>query len=167
MSPFPAWLRSLLGLLFFFVVTFLAAAAGVTASMNAPDVYAKIVQPSWAPPAWLFGPVWSALYCMMAVAAWLVWRKREDFLVDLCLSVYLVHLIFQGLWSWLFFAWGRADFAMFDILLLWLMIAWMIIVFWRISRIAAVLMIPYLLWVTFASVLNGTLWFLNGSVLPQ
>ena len=167
MTRYPTWLRSLLGMLFFFVVTFLAATAGVITSVKAPEVYTKIVQPSWAPPAWLFGPVWSALYCMMAVAAWLVWRKREDFRVDLCLGVYLVHLVIQGLWSWLFFAWGRADVAMFDILLLWLMIVWMIIVFWRISRIAAVLMIPYLLWVTFASVLNGTLWFLNGAVLPQ
>lgn len=167
MDKFPLWARSVLGLLFFGVVTWLAATAGILASLKAHVIYAQIIQPSWAPPAWLFGPVWTLLYCLMAIAAWLVWQKRKCSRVNRCLGVYLAHLVFQGLWSWLFFAWGRADLAMIDILLLWMMIVWMVLAFRQISRVAAWLMVPYLLWVSFASLLNGVLWYLNGAVLPQ
>ena len=167
MSTPPPRSTSLLAFLLFFAVTWLAAVIGILCSQNAPIMYGKIVQPSWAPPAFLFGPVWTTLYCFMAIAAWLVWRQQDRLRVNVCLGVYFVHLIFQAAWSGLFFGLGRADAAMLDILLLWLMIVWLMLAFWRVDRLAGLLMLPYLLWVSFATVLNGALWMLNGSVLPQ
>lgn len=128
-------------------------------------MYATIEKPHWAPPAWLFGPVWSILYLMMTVAAWRVWRKGADHHGSLWL--YGKHLIFQALWSWLFFGIGRADFAMLDIVVLWLAIARLIRQFGRADRWASVLLVPYLLWVTFAAVLNAALCWLNGGILPR
>lgn len=167
MTSLPSLGKSPLALLLFFAVTCLAAFIGVLSSQNAPLIYAKIVQPSWAPPGSVFGPVWSTLYCCMAIAAWLVWRQRERLRVNVCLSAYGIHLIFQAAWSWLFFGLGRADAAMLDIMLLWTMIVWLMLAFWRADRLAGILMLPYLLWVSFASVLNAALWLLNGSVLPR
>jgi benzodiazapine receptor len=159
--------KSLLAFVFFFAVTWLAAVIGILSSQNAPIIYSKIVQPSWAPPAYLFGPVWTTLYCLMAIAAWLVWRQRDRLRVNVCLGVYFVHLIFQAAWSGLFFGLGRADAAMLDIMLLWMLIVWLMLAFWRVDRLAGILMLPYLLWVSFASVLNGALWMLNGGALPR
>jgi tryptophan-rich sensory protein len=163
-SP-PSRGKSLLVFLFFFLVTWLAAILGMLSSQNAPVIYTKIVQPSWAPPSFLFGPVWTLLYCLMATAAWLVWRRRGR--IDLTLAIYLIHLVFQSLWSALFFGWGRADLALIDIVILWAMVVWLTISFWRIDRRAGWLMLPYLMWVTFASALNGALWHLNGGNLPR
>lgn len=167
MSPPTTRLTSLMSFVSFFAITWLAAIAGILSSRNAPLIYAKIVQPSWAPPGSVFGPVWSTLYCCMAIAAWLVWRQRERLRVNVCLWAYGIHLIFQAAWSWLFFGLGRADAAMLDIMLLWTMIVWLMLAFWRVDRLAGILMLPYLLWVSFASVLNAALWLLNGNVLPR
>ena len=164
MSPYAARFTSVVSLLGFAVATFSAAFVGARASMSSTEMYATMIKPGWSPPGWLFGPVWSVLYCLMAVAVWRVWR-----LVGLrgAVIVYLIHLIFQALWSWLFFGLGRADWAMVDILILWLMILWLVFAFRRTDKLAYLMMIPYLLWVTFAAVLNGTLWALNGGVLPR
>jgi tryptophan-rich sensory protein len=167
MSSLTSRGKSLLAFVIFFAATWLAAAIGILSSQNAPVIYKKIVQPSWAPPSSVFGPVWSTLYCLMAIAAWLVWRQRDRLRVNVCLGAYFIHLLFQAAWSWLFFGLGRADLAMFDILLLWLMIVWLMLAFWRVDRLAGILMLPYLLWVSFASVLNGALWMLNGGILPR
>jgi translocator protein len=148
----------------FFAVTWLAAIIGMRTSQNAPLIYAKMVQPVWAPPSWLFGPVWSLLYCLMAIAVWRVWTKvgLRDSVV-----VYLVHLIFQALWSGLFFGLSRADLAFIDIVILWAMILWLCVSFWRVDRLAGSLMAPYLAWVSFAMALNAALWFLNGAHFPR
>lgn len=156
--------KALLAFLFFFVVTWSAAIVGMATSQKAPVIYAKIVQPSWAPPSWVFGPVWTTLYCMMAVAAWRVWKRTG---VKGMVWVYLIHLIFQSLWSWLFFGLGRADLAMLDITILMLLIAWLVAAFGRVDRMAGGLMMPYLLWVSFATALNGSLWLMNGGILPR
>jgi tryptophan-rich sensory protein len=157
--------RSLQALVFFMGVTWLMASLGILSSQNAPLLYRTIVKPSWAPPAAVFGPVWSVLYCLMAIAAWLVWRQRGQLRVHGCIWAYVIHLAFQAAWSWLFFGLGRADVAMIDLALLWIMIVWLMLVFWRCDRRAGILMIPYFLWVSFAAVLNGSLWLLNGGVL--
>jgi tryptophan-rich sensory protein len=159
--------KSLSVLLLSFLVTFAAGAVGALASISAQKTYVMIQQPSWAPPAWIFGPVWTSLYVLMALAAWLVWRQRERMRIDIALIVYIVHLIVQAIWSWLFFGIGRADLAMLDIIILGTMIAWLTFVFWRVDRLAGIFFIPYLLWVTFAAILNATLWYLNGGKLPM
>lgn len=167
MSSPPSRAASIFALLGFVIVTFSAAFVGVLASLSSAEMYATMIKPTWSPPGWLFGRVWTVLYCLMAVAVWLVWRKRAEMRVDIAWGTYLVHLIFQAAWSWLFFGLGRADAAMFDIMVLWLMIVWLMLAFWRIDRLAGLLMLPYLLWVSFASVLNGALWLLNGGILPR
>ncbi len=163
----PTLLASVVSLLLIFLVTFCFAGLGAMASISAGSMYGNIIKPSWAPPADLFGPVWTCLYAMMAFAAWLVWREHERMKIDVGITVYAIHLVLNALWSWLFFGLGRADFAMIDIVFLWGIIFWMMCCFCRVNTFAGLLMLPYLLWVTFAAVLNGALWFLNGSVLPR
>ncbi|MGA4643837.1 TspO/MBR family protein [Limisphaera sp. 4302-co] len=139
------------------------AAASLGAFFSPGDWYAGLTKPSWNPPNWLFGPVWTALYTMMAVAAWLVWRRggwREQWRP---LAIYLAQLALNAAWTPLFFGlhWPGAAFA--EIVLLWLAIVATIVTFWRVQRRAAALLIPYLVWVSFAAVLNFTLWRLNRS----
>jgi benzodiazapine receptor len=123
--------------------------------------YAALNKPSWNPPSWVFGPVWSTLYVMMAVSAWRVWC-RGGFARQLRpLTVFLVQLALNALWSPLFFGLKQPGVAFAGIIALWLAIACTIAVFWREHRTAAWLLVPYLAWVSFASVLNGVLWRLN------
>ncbi|MEE7560368.1 tryptophan-rich sensory protein, partial [Xanthomonas sp. Kuri4-2] len=117
--------------------------------------------PAWAPPGWLFGPVWSVLYGMMAVAAWLVWRERGWRGAGGALALFLVQLALNAAWSWLFFAWHRGGAAFADILALWLVLGATTLAFARRQRLAGVLLVPYLLWVSFALALNYTVWHLN------
>jgi tryptophan-rich sensory protein len=123
--------------------------------------YAALKKPSWNPPGWVFGPVWTALYAMMAVAAWLVWRHGGWAMQHHSLRVFLVQLALNAAWTPLFFGlhWPGAAFA--EIILLWLAIGATIAAFWPVTRAAACLLAPYLAWVSFASVLNFTLWRLN------
>lgn len=142
---------------------FVAAAVGAAASVDAPSFYAQLSKPAWAPPAGVFGPVWTVLYALMGVAAWLVWRapgpKRA------ALTLFGAQLAANALWSWLFFAWHRGALAAVEILVLLALIVAMIVAFWRISRLAALLMVPYLLWVSFASVLTWAVWRSNPTLL--
>jgi benzodiazapine receptor len=153
------------GLAGWLAVTFIAAAAGSVASTQAPDFYAQLVRPSWAPPASLFGPVWSVLYTLMAVAAWLVWRVGGFAGARTALTLYLVQLVFNALWTWFFFAWQRGGLAFADIVLNALLVAATLAAFWRIRPLAGALLIPYLLWVAFAAALNYTIWQLNPQLL--
>lgn len=123
--------------------------------------YATINKPAWNPPGWVFGPVWSALYTMMGVAAWLVWRQGGWKQQRKALLAFLVQLGLNALWSPLFFGLHWPGVAFAEILLLWVAIAWTITVFVRVHRPAAWLLLPYLAWVSFAAVLNCTLWRLN------
>jgi tryptophan-rich sensory protein len=157
------WLQ-VVGLIGWVVLCLGVGAIGGIASASAADFYAQLARPAWSPPVWLFGPVWTFLYLSMAVSAWLVWRTGSK-LVTFALALFVIQLSINALWSWLFFAWRLGAWSFADIVLLWLAIAFTIACFWRISRFAAVLLIPYLLWVTFASALNWTLWQLNPSVL--
>ncbi|MHB1038308.1 MAG: TspO/MBR family protein [Pirellulales bacterium] len=118
-----------------------------------------LTKPSWTPPGWLFGPVWSVLYLSMAVAAWLVWRKGNAVMP---LALFAVQLTFNAAWSWLFFGLHSPGMAFIDIVLLWAAIVATTIVFWRRSLVAGLLFVPYLAWVSFAGVLNFGIWRLNG-----
>nr|WP_246172708.1 TspO/MBR family protein [Marinicella rhabdoformis] len=140
---------------------FAASFVGAMATFNAADTYSQLTQPSWAPPGWLFGPVWTALYALMAVSVWLVWRQTASKPQRLALVSFLIQLVLNGLWSWLFFAWSLGLGPVINIVLLWIAIAVNIVLFWRVNRVAAVLMLPYILWVTFATVLNFAMWQLN------
>lgn len=152
-------------LLFFIIVCFAAAAVGAIGSMNAPQFYGQLVQPEWAPPTWLFGPVWSLLYAAMAFAAWLVWRKGPSAAVTIALVVFFLQLALNALWSWMFFAWQLGAGAFIEILMLWLLIALCIVLFRRIQPLSAYLLWPYLAWVSFASALNFALWQANPGIL--
>lgn len=163
-SPYPIS-KQLIGLLGWLAVCFVAAAVGAAASIQSASFYAEIVRPVWAPPAWLFGPVWTLLYVMMGVAAWLVWRLRGLGGARLALTLFVVQLILNGLWTWLFFGWTLGAWAFVDILLLWGLILCTLITFWRIRPVAGALLIPYLLWVGFAAVLNYSVWQLNPQIL--
>jgi benzodiazapine receptor len=146
-------------------VTFLAAALGGLASVSAASFYAQLARPAWAPPAWLFGPVWSLLYLLMALAAWLVWRRAGLAGARLALGLYVTQLAANALWSWLFFAWRQGAAASVEVLLLWALVLATTLAFWRISRVAAWLLVPYLAWVSFAAVLTFAIWRRNPQLL--
>lgn len=153
------------GLLGWLALCFVAAAAGGLASSNAGDFYGQLVQPSWAPPAWLFGPVWTVLYAMMGVAAWLVWKAQGWNKGRAALSVFVVQLAANALWTWLFFVWHLGAVAFVEIALLWLLIAYTAVAFWRIRKLAGALLLPYLVWVSFATALCFAMWQGNPRIL--
>lgn len=157
--------KQFLGLLGWFSATFAAGSVGAIASARAASFYAQLSQPSWAPPAWLFGPVWSVLYVFMALAAWLVWRKHGFGGASTALRLFAIQLVANALWTWLFFTLHFGALSLAEIALLWLLIAATLFAFWPLQRLAALLMVPYLAWVSFASALTFSLWQLNHAVL--
>lgn len=155
--------ESLLGLAGFLVaclgVSWIAAWA---TSTSVGSWYPTLVKPDYTPPDEVFGPVWVTLYIMMALAGWRVWRKTGfGGAGRTALILFAVQLAFNLIWSVLFFGLQRIDAALVDIGLLWLAIAATIIAFWRVDRFAAVLLLPYLGWVSFAALLNAAIWRLN------
>lgn len=159
----PAWL-ALAG---WIALALGAGAVGGIASIEARDYYAALERPAWAPPGWLFGPVWTTLYVLMGVAAWLVWRARP---VDASgaaasrrrgLRLFVLQLALNALWTWVFFAWRLGAWAFAEILLLWVAIALTIRDFGRVRAAAASLLAPYLAWVTFAAALTWAIWQRN------
>jgi tryptophan-rich sensory protein len=167
-------MRSTLALILFLLACFGVAAFG--AQFTPGEWYVGLEKPSWNPPAWLFGPVWTVLYAMMAVAGWLVWRTgtvagggdsggaagaagaggRR-----LALGVFALQLVLNGAWSWLFFGLHRPGLAFAEIVALWLAILATTILFWNQRPLAGALLVPYLAWVTFAAALNLELWRLS------
>jgi tryptophan-rich sensory protein len=151
--------RSALALAGWLVLSFSAAAIG---GFFMPGTwYANLNKPSWNPPNWIFGPVWTVLYATMAVAAWLVWKRGGFAAQRAALSLFLAQLLFNALWSPLFFGLRRPALAFADIVLLWLALLGTVIAFWKVRMIAGAILLPYLAWVTFASALNFALWRLN------
>jgi len=157
--------KQILGLIGWLVVSFAASAVGAAASIQARSFYGQLIQPDWAPPPSIFGPVWTVLFTFMGIAAWLVWRSGGFRPNRQALSLFLLQLVFNALWSWLFFAWNLGALALADIVVLWILIVAILVSFWRVRPLAGGLLIPYLLWVSFAGVLNYSLWQLNPHVL--
>jgi benzodiazapine receptor len=158
--------HQLLGFLFCLGLCVITSSIGALASVGARTFYANLVRPAWAPPGWLFAPVWSTLFLLMAVAAWLVWREPQTSRTRLLgLWLFVFQLIANATWSWLFFAYYQGEAAFLDVLLLWGLIFLTSLTFWRVKPLAAILLIPYLSWVAFAAVLNYTLWKMNPMVL--
>ncbi len=140
--------------------------AGIVGSVftvsSIPTWYAGLVRPDFAPPNWLFGPVWTTLFAFMGIAAFLVWKKglqHRD--VKIALGIFVVQLAFNTLWSIMFFGLRSPGVALIEIVLLWLAILATIITFAKISKTAAWLLMPYILWVSFAGYLNYSIWMLN------
>ena len=157
--------RQIAGLAGWFAVSFVAAAIGAAASVKAGDFYARLARPDWAPPPWIFGPVWTVLYALMGIAAWLVWRAGGFREAGFALALFLAQLAPNALWSWLFFRWHRGALSFADVLLLWALVAATLISFWRIRPAAGALLVPYLLWISFAAALNYSVWQLNPQLL--
>jgi benzodiazapine receptor len=140
--------------------------AGITGSIFTtpaiPTWYANINKPSFRPPNWVFAPVWTTLFLLMGIALFLIWKKglkRKD--VKIAFFFFIFHLVLNTLWSFLFFGLESPFAAFIEIIFLWISILVSIILFFRISKVAGILLIPYILWVTFASVLNFSIWRLN------
>lgn len=152
---------TLLGLVGFALAVAAAAVVGGLASADAGGAYARLAQPAWAPPSWLFGPVWIALYVLIAVAGWLVWRRAGWKGARWALTLFAVQLVLNAAWTPLFFGAEMRFAALVDILVLLAVITAMIPAFARVSRTAAVLLVPYWVWVAFATALTFAMWQLN------
>ena len=151
-----------IGLIVSFGLCFAAAGiGGIATSRSVGTWYQGLAKPSWNPPGWVFGPVWTVLYAMMAVAAWLVWRDKGLAGARLPLALFAVQLALNALWSWLFFGFRMPGVAFAELVALCLAIVATVAAFWRTVPVAAWLMVPYLAWCTFAAVLNFALWRLN------
>ena len=155
----PSWV-ALLG---WIALAAAAGAIGGLASLDARDFYGTLAKPAWAPPGRVFGPVWSALYLLMGIAAWLVWRARpattaENATRQRGLVLFVAQLALNALWTWLFFAWRSGAAAFGEILVLWLAIAITMWHFGRVRPLAAWCLVPYLGWVSFATALTWAMW---------
>jgi len=140
------------------------AAAAVGAMLTNPNVsgcYTTLDKPSWTPPSWLFGPVWSLLYLLMGISLWQVWRKTGFRAAAMPLTLFGIQLVLNMAWSGLFFGLRSPGAALVEIVLLWCAILATMIAFWQRSALAGWLMLPYLAWVSFAVALNLAIWNLN------
>lgn len=147
------------------VIYGLAAIAGY-GSLTAPEVYKSFTRPTWAPPGSIFGPVWATLYTMIAISGWLVWPKNKITKTKATFALFVAQMLANVLWSWFFFAWQSGLFAFLNILLLVILLLSTITAFWRLNaRVAALLLVPYLIWVSFAAYLNFTIWQMNPTLL--
>lgn len=149
-------------LLVFLAASFTVAAVGGAATASSVQSwYLTLHKPSWNPPSWVFGPVWTTLYVMMSVAAWRVWRRQEGATARTTLIFFSAQLTLNLLWSVLFFGLRQPGWAFVEVLMLWALLVAILRRFWPADRLAAALWAPYVAWVSFASVLNGTIWWLN------
>jgi|SRR3989344_8501694 len=146
------------------------SAGAIGSVFTAPSIagwYAEIVKPAFNPPAWVFGPVWTTLFALMGVSAWLIWKRLDSRLrgndkrIKIALGIFLGQLVLNTLWSIIFFGLNSSGGALIEIVFLWLAILATIVVFYKISKPAAWLLVPYILWVSFAMYLNYAIWTLN------
>lgn len=152
------------GLFGFGLACFLAATTG--GIFRPGEWYERLAKPRWRPPNWLFGPAWLVLYSLIAYAAWTVWRQAGFAGAPLAMAAFFVQLLFNAGWSWVFFGLRRPDLAFVELVGLWLSIVAMIAAYAQVDGTAALLMVLYLAWVTFAGALNFAIWRLNRDRLP-
>jgi len=141
----------------------LGAIAGMFTSQSVPEWYATLNRPSFNPPNWIFGPVWTTLYILMGISFFLVWKQEESKVRNRAILIFLLQLLLNFAWSFIFFYFNMIGLALVEIILLWISIVMMLVVFYKIKPLASYINIPYLLWVTFATVLNASYYFLNRS----
>lgn len=151
------------GLIFWLFICFFVAWTGAVVSpgIASPEWYNSLAKPGWNPPSWLFGPVWTALYTMMGFAAWLVWKTDGFKNAQTALILFLIQLFLNGLWSQLFFNFHLIGWALFEIVLLLTAIIFTTILFFQKNSVSGWLMIPYIAWVGFATLLTASIWVLN------
>lgn len=137
------------------------AAAGMFTSQAVPTWYASLNRPSFSPPNWVFGPVWTSLYILLGISFFLIWKEEASKERDLAIKVFSIQMLLNFAWSFLFFYFNLIGAALIEIILLWTSIAAMIYLFYKIKPLAAYLNIPYLLWVSFATILNAGYYLLN------
>jgi translocator protein len=141
------------------------AIAGIATSSNIDSWYKTLIQPSFAPPNWLFGPAWTTLYILMGIALYLVWTNpTTSHWKQKAFFIFGIQLVLNFLWSFLFFHFHWKGIALFEICLLWISIFLTILVFAKVNKTAAWLLVPYIAWVTFATILNYYFWSLNTPV---
>lgn len=156
-------LRDILKLI---IAVLIVELAGVIGSFfTAPSIsswYPTLTKPALNPPNWIFAPVWTTLYALMGVAAFLIWRHGlRQRKIRVALAIFSFQLILNVVWSIIFFGFQNPFLALIEIIILWLAIVWTILVFYKISRLAACLLMPYIIWVSFAAYLNYSIWLLN------
>ncbi len=141
------------------LVTFLASGIGsfATSSFKEPW-YSEIILPTFNPPSWVFSPVWTTLYILMSVAIWIIWRKTSNKKI---LQLYFFHLFFNAIWSIIFFGFHQIFIALIDLGIILIFIIWLMKIYYHINKISFLLMMPYLLWSSYALVLNATIFYLN------
>ena len=149
------WIKLIISI----VICQLAGAVGALFTADSVGTwYLTLNKPSFNPPSWIFGPVWTTLYILMGIALYIVWKNKNS---GFAIPVFVIQLVLNSLWSFLFFGTKNIQFAFIEIIFLWVSILLCIILFYRISKPAAYLLVPYILWVSFASVLNYELMRLN------
>ena len=141
------------------------AVAGGLATRNAAGFYAQLDKAAWAPPASVFGPAWTVLYVLIAVAAVMVWRSPDGPQRRVAIGIFVAQLVANAAWSWLFFAAQKGGWAMAELVVLWLLVAASAVAFWRIRPLAGALLLPLLAWVSFAGALNFSVWQRNPLLL--
>jgi len=139
----------------------LGAIAGMFTSQSVPEWYAILNRPSFNPPNWIFGPVWTTLYILMGISFFLIWKQEASKVRNRAILIFLLQLLLNFAWSFIFFYFNMIGLALVEIVLLWISIVMMLVVFYKIKPIASYINIPYLLWVTFATVLNASYYILN------
>lgn len=145
-------------ILFVLLIGFLSS---LFSGVGVQDFYFSLKKPAFSPPAWVFAPAWTILYILIGISAYLIWQKKEEKNINFGVAIFFIQLFLNYVWSIIFFGKGNLELAFYDIVALWIAIVTMISVFYKISKPAAWLLIPYLLWVSFASILNYNVWTLN------
>ena len=130
-------------------------------SASAAHWYAALLKPGWLPPQKWLAPVWTAIYLLMAIGAWIIWRERYHRGRAAAITAYGIQLVLNALWAPVFFGWKNIDAGLFGIVALWLAVGWTMREFARVAPVAAVILVPYFLWVTFAAAVNLAVWRLN------
>lgn len=147
-----------IGLVVWIALPLLAGAFG--SQFQPGPWFAQLDKPAWNPPDWVFAPVWTTLYVLMGIAAWLVWDRHRSAARG-ALTLFVVQLVFNAAWSWIFFGLQNPGLAFAELVILWALIVWTVVLFWKARRAAGLLLLPYLAWVSFAAVLNFTIWRMN------
>ena len=148
-----------LSLFFIIIITFLPSViGGVVTSIYKEPWYTEIIRPSFSPPDWVFGPVWTTLYILMSVAIWLNWIFNREIKT---IKIYFYHIFFNSIWSIIFFGFHQIFLAMINLVVILFFILWLMKIYYKNSKISFLLMIPYLLWSSYALMLNGAIFYLN------
>ncbi len=148
-----------LSLIFFLIITFAASAiGGFTTSVYKEPWYSQIILPSFNPPSWVFGPVWSTLYVFMSIAIWKAWDLTRN---KQLLKIYFLHLFFNATWSVIFFGFHNIGLALIDLIIILFFITLLMKIYYKISKTSFYLMIPYLIWTSYAFILNTSIFILN------